>query len=135
MLSPSLETVRLFIHVLAAGIWVGGQFVLAGIVPGLRKIGPEATKAAAQGFAKVAWPAFVLALVTGIWNVLALGTDLSTSYNVTLGIKFLLVIAAGASAAAHAGSNSKVIKGLTGGLGAVLGIAMLFFGSLLAHGG
>lgn len=135
MLSPSLDTIRLFIHVLAAGIWVGGQFVLAGIVPGLRKIGPEATKAAAQGFAKVAWPAFVVAMVTGIWNVLALGTDLSTKYNVTLGIKFLLVIAAGASAAAHAGTTSKMVKGVTGGLGAVLGVATLFFGSLLAHGG
>jgi putative copper export protein len=135
VLSPSLDTLRLFIHVLAAGIWVGGQFVLAGIVPGLRKVGPEATTAAAQGFARVAWPAFVVALVTGIWNVLAIGSDLSTSYNVTLGIKLLLVIAAGASAAAHAGSSSKVVKGVTGGLGAVLGVVMLFFGSLLAHSG
>lgn len=133
MLSPSLDTLRLFIHVLAAGIWVGGQFVLAGIVPGLGKIGPDATAVAARGFAYVAWPAFVVAMVTGIWNVLALGTDVSTSYNVTLGIKFLLVIAAGASAAAHAGSSSKLVKGVTGALGVVLGVSMLFFGSLLAH--
>ncbi len=135
MLSPSLDTFRLFIHVLSASIWVGGQFVLAGVVPGLRKIGPQATKAAANGFAKLAWPAFVVSVMTGIWNVLAVGTDLPDGYNVTLGIKLLLVLAAGASAAAHSATSSKVVKGVTGALGAVAGIAMLFLGSLLAHSG
>lgn len=135
MLSPSLDTFRLFIHILAAGIWVGGQFVLAGIVPGLRKVGPEATKAAANGFARVAWPAFIVAFATGIWNVLAVGTDVTTSYNVTLGIKVLLVVAAGGSAAAHSLSSKIPIKAITGALGLVLGLAALFVGSLLAHPG
>ena len=135
MLSPSVDTLRLFIHVLSAAIWVGGQFVLAGIVPGLRKLGPEATRAAANGFAKIAWPAFGVAFMTGIWNVLAVGTDLPDGYNVTLGIKLLLVVAAGASAAAHAASSNKVIKGVTGALGAIMGITILFLGSLLAHSG
>ena len=135
MLSPSVDTLRLFIHVLSAAIWVGGQFVLAGIVPGLRKLGPEATRVAANGFAKIAWPAFIVAFMTGIWNVLAVGTDVPDGYNVTLGIKLLLVVAAGASAAAHSATSSRVIKGVTGALGAVMAIAMLFLGSLLAHPG
>ena len=33
MLSPTLDTVRLFVHVLAASVWVGGQIALGGIVP------------------------------------------------------------------------------------------------------
>ena len=33
MLAVSWDTVRLFLHVLAATIWVGGQLVLAALVP------------------------------------------------------------------------------------------------------
>ena len=42
MLSPSVATLRLFLHVLAATVWVGGQLTLAGLVPGLRAIAPDA---------------------------------------------------------------------------------------------
>ena len=31
MLSPTLTTVRLFLHVLAASVWVGGQIVLVNV--------------------------------------------------------------------------------------------------------
>ena len=45
MLSPTAETFRLFLHVISAAIWVGGQFVVAGIVPAavdaLRAIGAD----------------------------------------------------------------------------------------------
>jgi putative copper export protein len=30
------STVRLFVHVVAATVWVGGQLTLAALVPGLR---------------------------------------------------------------------------------------------------
>ena len=36
MLSPDASTIRLFLHVLGATVWVGGQIALAGLVPGLR---------------------------------------------------------------------------------------------------
>ena len=36
-----LETLRLFLHVLAATIWVGGQLTLAALVPALRAAGAE----------------------------------------------------------------------------------------------
>jgi hypothetical protein len=39
MLAVSWDTIRLFLHVLAATIWVGGQLVLAALVPILRKGG------------------------------------------------------------------------------------------------
>lgn len=133
MLSPTIDTVRLFIHVLAASIWVGGQIVLAGLVPGLRSIGPEATKAAANGFARVAWPAFVIAFVTGIWNLLATETSSSTAYNATLGIKVLLVVAAGFAAFQHSRTSSTLIRAATGAFGAIASVLVLFLGVLLGN--
>ncbi len=133
MLSPNLETIRLFIHVLAASVWVGGQIVLAGIVPGLRQVGPEATTAAANGFARVAWPAFAIAFFTGIWNVLAIEGSSSLSYNTTLGIKLLLVMVAGFSAFQHSTTSNKAVLAITGAIGAVSSIIVLFLGVLLGN--
>ena len=133
MLTPNIETIRLFIHVLAAAVWVGGQIVLAGLVPGLRRIGPEATKAAANGFARVAWPAFAIAFFTGIWNVLASDGSSSLSYNATLGIKLLLVIVAGFSAFLHSQTSNKTVLAVTGAIGGIASIIVLFLGVLLSN--
>jgi putative copper export protein len=71
MLAVSWDTVRLFLHVLAATIWVGGQLVLAALVPALRRFGADVTAAAARRFNQVAWTAFGVLIVTGIWNIVA----------------------------------------------------------------
>jgi putative copper export protein len=135
MIAPNLDSIRTFLHILAAGIWVGGQIVVAGVVPALRKSsGSEGTKALANGFARVAWPAFVLALITGMWSLLARDGESSTEYSLTFGIKFLLYIAAGASAVAHARSTKRPVIAVTGALGLVFSIIVMFLGSLLAHG-
>ena len=42
-LEHALESTRLFLHVLAATIWVGGQLTLAALVPALRPLGAEVT--------------------------------------------------------------------------------------------
>jgi hypothetical protein len=47
MLTVSWDTARRFLHVLAATVWVGGQLTVAALVPTLRRIGVEASKAAA----------------------------------------------------------------------------------------
>ncbi len=57
-LSVNWGTVRLFLHVLAAASWVGGQIPLAALVPVLRRVGPDIPRAAARRFNQVAWPAF-----------------------------------------------------------------------------
>ena len=131
MLAPSLDTVRLFLHVLAAAIWVGGQFVVAGVVPGMRKVGPEATQALARGFARVAWPAFFIVVVTGMWNLFNVSDDVSTAYHVTLGIKILLVMIAGGAAFLHQTTDRTVVRAATGALGGVLALVTLFLGVLL----
>lgn len=143
MLSPSIDTIRLFIHLLAASVWVGGQFVLAGVVPGLRAVdaarddpaAPEkaATKAGANGFARVAWPAFGIAFATGIWNILAIEGSSSLAYNITLGFKLVLVVAAGGSAFVHSQTSSRSVLAATGAIGAIASVAVLFFGVLLGN--
>jgi putative copper export protein len=131
MLTPSLETIRLFIHVLAAAVWVGGQVVLAGVVPGLRSVGPDATRAAANGFARVAWPAFGIVFLTGVWNMMEIPDTVTTAFHMTLGIKILLVVVAGASAAVHSRTASRSVLAATGAVGMLASLVALFLGVLL----
>ena len=43
-LTPGLDTLRLFLHVTAAAVWVGGQFVMLGLLPTARQLGDGATQ-------------------------------------------------------------------------------------------
>ena len=122
-----MDTFRLFLHVLAASVWVGGQIVLAGIVPTIRKIGPDAPKQVAQAFNRVAWPADGVALVTGIWNMLVV-EDLDQAL---FGIKFLLVLVSGAGAALHIVGRSKAALAVGGALSSVGAIASMYIGLML----
>jgi putative copper export protein len=118
MLTPDLDTIRIFAHLLAIAIWVGGQIVVAGIVPALRRTYPEATKVVAQAFARVAWPAFGVAVVTGVWSLAVVDvTATSSAWQVTLLIKLALALASGAAAAAHAVGTSRAMIAVGGALG------------------
>ncbi len=135
MLSPTLATLRLFLHVTAATIWVGGQFALAGIVPALRKAAPEATKPVAQAFARLAWPAFGVLVVTGMWNITAIDiTDTSSAYQATVMMHIALAAGAGIFVAVHQFGASVAAKAIGGSLGALLSIGALFVGLLLRTG-
>jgi putative copper export protein len=135
MLSPTLDTWRLFVHVLAASVWVGGQVALAGVVPSIRRVSPESTKAAAGAFARVAWPAFAIAVVTGLWNLAEIDvTDTSTSYQVTLLIKVTLAIASGAAAVVHSVGRTRVALAVGGAVGLSAALGAMFFGYVLTTG-
>ena len=62
---------------LAATIWVGGQLTLGAIIPALRPAAddpdPEAARVrirtVARRFQVVAWAAFAVLLLTGVWNL------------------------------------------------------------------
>lgn len=123
-----LETIRLFLHVLAASIWVGGQITLAALVPALRAAGADVPKAAANAFARVAWPAFAVLVLTGIWNVLA-EDHLDQA---TLGVKYVLVLLSGVSAFLHARADSRRQMAVWGALTGISAVATLFVGILLA---
>ncbi len=132
MLSVSWDTVRLFLHVLAATVWVGGQLTLAALVPVLRRLGAELPRAAARRFNQVAWPAFGVLIATGIWNMIAVSSQDHGSYRVTLIVKLVVVAISGVTAALHARSRSPAGLAVFGALTGVSALAALFLGVLLA---
>ena len=132
MLSPTWATVRLFLHVVAACVWVGGQFTLAGLVPTLRATAPEATKPVARAFARVAWPAFAVLIVTGAWNLTAVDIgNTSSAYQVTVFVKVVLSVGAGVCTVVHSVGRSKLALALGGALGLLTSLGAVFVGVLL----
>ena len=132
MLSVSWDTIRLFLHVLAATIWVGGQITLAALVPVLRRLGTEIPRAAARRFNQVAWPAFGVLIITGIWNIAAVRSQIHGSYETTLVVKLIVVVISGVTAALHARARSTTWVAVFGALTGISALAALFLGVLLA---
>jgi putative copper export protein len=124
-------TVRLFLHVLAATVWVGGQLTLAGLVPGLRSLSPDAPKAVAQRFNRIAWPAYAVLAATGVWNILAVKPDWSSSYGTTLIVKLVVVGLSGLTAFLHARARSRAGLAVFGALTGLTALGALFLGVLL----
>ncbi|MEM9202718.1 MAG: CopD family protein [Actinomycetota bacterium] len=131
MLPFTLDTLRISLHVLAVCVWVGGQIIVAALVPVLRDISPDAPRLAARRFGQAAWPAFGVAVVTGIWNILALPSGLSFEYQVTLGVKLMLVVASGGAAFVHQQTSSPALRGATGGIGLIAALGALVMGVML----
>ncbi len=133
MLSPTTATIRIFLHVLAASVWVGGQFALAGVVPSLRRVAPSSTKTVAQAFARLAWPAYGLTVVTGMWNLMAVDiTAQSSAYQATVLLKIAVAIVSGVFVAIHQFGRTKLALALGGALGALTSVAAMFLGILLS---
>jgi putative copper export protein len=126
-------TIRVFLHVLAATVWVGGQLTLAGLVPGLRAISPDAPRTVARRFNQIAWPAFAVLVATGVWNILALEPDWSSEYGTTLIAKLAVVVVSGVTALLHGRARSKAGLAVFGALTGISALAALFLGVVL-HG-
>ncbi|TMR07464.1 hypothetical protein ETD83_00330 [Actinomadura soli] len=125
MLAVTAADVRIFLHVLAATIWVGGQITLGALVPALR--GYEGvTKVAARRFSTIAWPAFGVLVLTGVWNLTE--GNLGDAARPTLEVKLVFVLLSGSAAFLHARATSKAGLAAWGALGAVGALAALFFG-------
>jgi len=132
VLAVSWDTIRLFLHVLAATIWVGGQLTLAALVPVLRGMGAHVPAGAARRFNQVAWPAFAVLILTGVWNIVAVRTQVHGSYETTLIVKLVVVAISGVTAAIHARSRTTAGLAVFGALTGVSALAALFLGVLLA---
>lgn len=136
MISPTLDSIRVFLHLLGVAVWIGGQIVLAGIVPSLRTVAPQAMKTVAQGFARIAWPAFIVVVFTGMWGLA--NTDMSTEsseYMVTFGLKMLFVGIAVIATLIHSNGTSKAAKGIGGAASLLTSLLAAFAGVLMAHVG
>ncbi len=104
MLSIGGHAIVVWLHVLGACVWIGGQLVVAVVVP-LTRSDPRLARALGRRFQEVAWPAFVLLIVTGVIQALDDGitptTLLASAAGRTLGVKLLFVLASGVAALAH----------------------------------
>jgi putative copper export protein len=138
MLPVHASTVRLFLHVTAATIWVGGQILLLAVVPTVRRLsGSDGTRAVARVFQLVAWPAFAVLIATGIWNLSAIHVaDQSSEYLTTLFVKLLLVGLSGAGALAHTlfVRRNPAVGGIAAGVGLLAALGAVFFGIVLQVG-
>jgi len=131
-LAPGLDGFRLILHVLAATIWVGGQFTVAGLLPTIRTLGDGATKAVARALGRLLWPAYGVLLVTGFWNISAVDAKhASTAWNTVLGIKITVVLIAGVAVYLHQRSTSKAGLAVWGAVGALASVVALCLGVFL----
>jgi putative copper export protein len=133
MLAPALDTLRLTLHVLAASIWVGGQIALADLVGPSRAFGPEAPRVLARAFARLAWPAFAVLVLTGFWNVSTVHwSQQSDAWKTVLIVKIVVVAAAGLGAFLHGRATSRTAIAVWGSVGGLASVAALVLGVLLA---
>ena len=128
------DEIRTILHLLGVTVWLGGQIVMLGLLPALRKLGGDAPKQVAAAFGRVSWPAFALTVVTGIWNIMAVDlSDVTTGYNVAFGIKMLLVVTTGLAAAMHQSTDKPSVRGITGGIGFIAAVLAFAVGIMMAH--
>ncbi|HEX6312478.1 MAG TPA: CopD family protein [Acidimicrobiia bacterium] len=132
MLPVTSDDVRLFLHVLAATVWVGGQLVVLALVAPLRAAGPDVPGVAARRFAVVAWPAFLVLVATGVWNLLDVPvTDASTEYQVTLAVKLGVVAISGVAAWVHGRARTPATRAISGAIALLAALAALLLGVVL----
>ena len=133
MLAPALDTVRLTLHVLAASVWVGGQIVMLGLVGPARQLGADAPKTLARAFARLAWPAYGVLVLTGIWNVTAVHySSQDSAWKAVLMAKILVVVLAGVATGLHQRASTKGQLALWGSVAGTASVAALVMGILLA---
>jgi putative copper export protein len=146
MLPVHVTDVVLWLHVLAACVWIGGQVLVAAVLPLLK--GADGLGAAAgRRFQAVAWPAFAVLVATGIANVHNAGigwSDLgSTAAGRTLVVKLVFVVLSGGAAAVHAavqaprgrraGSDRRVASALLGAISLLAAAVAALLGVVVAQ--
>lgn len=133
MLAPALDTVRLTLHVLAATVWVGGQIVMTGLIGPARRLGHDAPKQLARAFARMAWPAFVVLVATGIWNVAAVHySSQDSAWKAVLMAKIVVVLLAGVATGLHQRATTRGQLALWGSVAGTASVVALVMGILLA---
>lgn len=138
--SLDLDALRSFLHVLSVTVWVGGQIVVAGLIPLLRKVdrstepAPEGAKSvtqqAARRFGRISWPFFALAIITGLWSLGEVVADeewaTSTGLWKTLFfVKIALVAASGVGAWLHGRAQRAPERALFASVASLTALAAL----------
>lgn len=132
--STAVTVTRVSIHLLAATVWVGGQFVLAGLVPTLRELSPDAPRLAARRYNLIAWPAYGILLFSGLWNILSREV-IPASWHPVLEIKIICFLLSGLGAYLHTRARgSTVMLAVGGAMSSVFAVVTLVLGVKLGVG-
>ena len=122
-----MTALRLFLHVLSASVWVGGQIVLVGLLPTVRGLGPDAPAKVARAFNRVAWPAFGIAVLTGLWNVVAI--PLEELNHPWVELKVLAVTLSGLGALVHQQARgNRTVLAVGGAVSLVFAVVAMYLG-------
>jgi putative copper export protein len=113
------DEVLLWIHIVAASVWVGGLITLGALVTALRRggAGRPLLQAMARRFGVVSWTAMAVAVATGIWQVGRLNIPWSDN---GLELKVGLVALAGGFALLHQLTAKRTSPAVRGSLQAVI---------------
>lgn len=119
--------ILLYIHLLAATVWVGGLITMGGLVPSVRKASADRAviKAMARRFGVISWMGLGTLVVTGTSMVL-IAFNLTT----TLQIKLTLVAVSVALALWHslsAGTQTAKVRGMIQGVLLILALVIVWF--------
>jgi hypothetical protein len=122
-----VDAFRLFLHVISASVWVGGQIVLAGLLPTVRGLGEDAPRRVARAFNRIAWPAYGIAVVTGLGNLFALPLD--DLQHPWIELKVLAVLLSGVGAAVHqVARGNRAMLAVGGAMSSVFAVAAMYLG-------
>lgn len=143
-LAPSWPIVVLWLHIIAACVWIGGQITLGMLVPLLRSDRSLVT-AAARRFGWLGWSAFALLVLTGLFNMHEIGVSFgamnATPTGRTLSLKLGFVLLSGLAAAVHTllprvlpeGAPRRALTGILAGLALLAALAAAFYGVVIAE--
>ena len=131
-LAPVVTAIRLSLHVLAATVWVGGQFTVLGLLPTVRGFGAEAPTLVARALARILWPAYAILVLTGIWNILAIGGPENSTWWIVLWVKIGVVLLAGASTLLHSKTKNRRAMAVWGAVAGLSSVVALVLGVFLA---
>ena len=138
--SLDLDALRSFLHILSVSVWVGGQIVVAGLIPLLRRVDRSAapvadgemsvTQQAARRFGRISWPFFALAIVTGLWGIgeIAANDEWATSeglWKTLFFVKMALVAASGVGAWLHTRAQRAPERALFASIASLTALAAL----------
>lgn len=133
MLSVTTADIRLFLHVLGATVWVGGQIIFSALVPVLRRLGNDALRPVARQLTRILWAGFALLIATGIWNLYAVDlASQSQAYQTTLYVKLAVVALSGLAAWIHTIVDGARARAFWGSMTGIAALAALLLGVVLA---
>jgi uncharacterized membrane protein len=114
----------LYIHVLAATVWIGGLIVVGAVIPAVREVTDDRTiiRAIANRFGVVSWIALGVLVLSGAW----MAAD--RPWDATLVAKVVLVLISAALAGWHtvfASRQTPATRGAIQGLIMILALVIL----------